>query len=124
MKLNKVCLVIQLSFYFSFHRKFVILLVTRTTHVLIVQNLSSAVGHISTKPRSHLAQIFPIVHDRDKFSDREQSETNQNDENAMCYYLSEYLRMCFQLYEDSSRPFLKVSEHLRTLCERSKKTED
>ena len=27
--------------------------------------------------------IFPIVHDKDKFINREQSETNQNDENAM-----------------------------------------
>ena len=44
--------------------------------------------------------FFPIVHDSDKFSNREQSETNQNDENAMCDYLSEYLRMCFRLYED------------------------
>ena len=44
--------------------------------------------------------IFPIVHDRDKFSDREQSETNRNDENAMCNL--------FRLYEDSSRPFLNI----------------
>ena len=42
----------------------------------------------------------PIVHDRDKFSNREQSEINRNDESAMCDYLSEYQRMCFQLYED------------------------
>ena len=34
--------------------------------------------------------FFPIVHDRDKFSNREQSETNGNDENAMCDYSSEY----------------------------------
>ena len=27
--------------------------------------------------------IFPIVHDRDECSNREQSETNRNDENAM-----------------------------------------
>ena len=32
--------------------------------------------------------VFPIVHDRDKFSNREQSETNRNDENAMCDYFS------------------------------------
>ena len=53
--------------------------------------------------------IFPIVHDRDKLSNRKQSETNRNDENPMCNYLFEYLRMCFRLYEDSSR--LSVSEH-------------
>ena len=29
---------------------------------------------------------FPIVHDRDKISNHEQSETNRNDENAMCDY--------------------------------------
>ena len=39
--------------------------------------------------------IFPIVHERDRFNNREQSETNRNDENAMCYYLSEYLRKCY-----------------------------
>ena len=37
---------------------------------------------------------FPIVDDRDEFSNREQSETNRNDENAMCYSFTEYLRMC------------------------------
>ena len=38
--------------------------------------------HQATGP---LAEYFPpIVHDRDKFSNREQSETNRNDENAMC----------------------------------------
>ena len=36
--------------------------------------------------------FFPIVCGRDKFSNH---ETNQNDENAMRYCLSEYLRMCF-----------------------------
>ena len=65
--------------------------------------------------------IFPIFHDRDKFSNREQSETNRNDENAMCDYFSEYLRMFFRLYEDSSRPFLNI---LRTFCERSNIAED
>ena len=60
--------------------------------------------------------FFRIVHERDKFSNREQSETNRNDENATCDYLSEYLRMCFRLYEDSSRPFLNIYGH----CERSK----
>ena len=30
----------------------------------------------------------PIVNDRDKFSNRKQSETNRNDEIAMCDYLS------------------------------------
>ena len=59
----------------------------------------------AVKPRSHLGQ----------------SETNRNDGNAMCDYLSEYLRMCFRLYEDSSRPFLNI---LRTFCERSKLAED
>ena len=49
------------------------------------------------------------------------SETNRNNENAMCDYLSEYLRMCFRLYEDISRPFLNI---LRTFCERSKLAED
>ena len=48
------------------------------------------------KPRSHLTEYyFPIVDGRDEFSNREQSETNRNDENAMCDYLSDYLRMCF-----------------------------
>ena len=45
--------------------------------------------------------FFPIAHDRDKFRNLKQSETNRNDENAMCDYLSEYLRMCFRLYGDS-----------------------
>ena len=61
--------------------------------------------------------FFPIVHDRDKFSNREQSETNRNDEIATYDYLSEYIRMCFQLHKDSSRPFLNI---LRTFCKRSK----
>ena len=65
--------------------------------------------------------FFPIVHDRDKFSNREQSETNQNDENAMCDYSSEYSRMGFRLYVDSSRLFLNL---LETLCEQSKIAED
>ena len=55
--------------------------------------------HLRTlKPRSHLVdyQVFPAVHDRDKFSNREQSETKRDDENAVCDYLSEYLRMCFR----------------------------
>ena len=39
--------------------------------------------------------FFPIVHDRAKFSHREQSKTNRNDENAMCACLSKYIRMCF-----------------------------
>ena len=65
--------------------------------------------------------IFPIVHDRDKFSNREQSETNRNDENAMCDFLSQYLRMCFRLYEDSSRLFVNI---LWLPCEQSKITED
>ena len=48
-----------------------------------------------------LGQMFsPILHDRDKFSNCEQYETFRNDENGMCDYLSEYLRMCFRLYED------------------------
>ena len=41
---------------------------------------------------------FPIIHDRDKFSNREQSEPNRNDGNALCDYLYEYIRMGFQLY--------------------------
>ena len=70
------------------------------------------------KPRSHFAEyVFAIVHDRDKFINREQSETNQNDEIATYDYLSEYIRMCFRLHKDSSRPFLNI---LRTFCERSK----
>ena len=60
---------------------------------------------------------FPIVLDRDKFNNCEQSETNRNDENAMCDYLSKYLRMCFGFYEDTSRSFRNI---LRTLWERSK----
>ena len=51
----------------------------------------------------------------------EQSETNRNDDNAICDNLSEYLRKCFRLYEDSSRPFLYI---LQTLCEQSKIAED
>ena len=49
------------------------------------------------KSRFHLAEccFFSIVYDQGKFSNREQSETNRNDENAMCEYFSEYLRMCF-----------------------------
>ena len=39
--------------------------------------------------------FFSIVHERDKFSNRKQSETNRNDGNAMCDYLSESLRICF-----------------------------
>ena len=60
---------------------------------------------------------------RVKFSDRGQSETNRNDENAMCDYFSEFLRMYFRLglYEGSSRSFLNI---LRTFCERGKITED
>ena len=46
--------------------------------------------------------FFQIVYDREKFSNREQSETNQNNENAMWDCLSEYLPMCFRLYPDSS----------------------
>ena len=39
---------------------------------------------IRIKPRSHLAEyFFPIVYDREKFSNLEQSETNRNDENAI-----------------------------------------
>ena len=50
------------------------------------------------KPRFHLAEwFFSIVYDQGKFSNRKQSETNRNDENAMCDYFSEYLRMCFRL---------------------------
>ena len=61
------------------------------------------------KPPVPLGQtFFPIAHDGDKVSNREQSEINRNDENSMCDYLSEYLRMCFRLYEDSSRPFLNI----------------
>ena len=47
--------------------------------------------------------FFPIVHDRDKFNNREQSETNRNYENAICDYLSDHLRMCSRLYEDHDR---------------------
>ena len=35
----------------------------------------------------------------------------------MCDYLSEYLRMCFRLYEDLSWPFVEI---LRTFCKWSK----
>ena len=79
----------------------------------------SGTGALSRSPT--WPNIFPIVHDRDKFSNREQSETNRNDVNAMCDYLSEYLRMRFRLYEDSSRAFLNI---LPTLCERSKIAEN
>ena len=69
------------------------------------------------KPWSHLAEYIFRLFTRDKFSNREQSETNWNDENAMYDYLSEYLPKWFRLYEDSSGPFLNT---LRTHCERSK----
>ena len=63
--------------------------------------LISKNGHPLVKPQSHLAEyLFPIVHDRDKFNNHEQSETNRNDDNAMCDYISECLRMYFRLYED------------------------
>ena len=62
--------------------------------------------------------IFTIVQDRNKFSNREQSETNRNDGYAMCDYSSEYLRMCFRLYEDSPRPFLNI---VRTLVNEARK---
>ena len=67
-------------------------------------NLCKVVGDLS--PGHTWPIFFLIVHDRDKISNREQSETNRNDENAMCDHLSEYMRLCFRLYEDSSRPFL------------------
>ena len=68
------------------------------------------------KPRSHLTEyFFPIFHNRDKFSNRKQSETNGIDENARCDYSSEYLRMYFRLYEDLSKPwFLSIKW---TFCE-------
>ena len=72
---------------------------------------SAATLEHHTTPSSRI--FFSIVHERVYFNNREQSKTNQNDENAMCDYLSEYLRICFQLYEDSPRPFLNI---LRTLC--------
>ena len=46
---------------------------------------------MNLKTWAHLATFFLIIQDRDKISNREQSETNRNDENAMCEYLSEYL---------------------------------
>ena len=74
------------------------------------------------KPWSHLAEyIFRLFTIRDKFGYRKQSETNRNDENALCDYSSEYLRVCFRLYEDSSRPSLNI---LQTFCERSNIAED
>ena len=57
---------------------------------------------IPSGPNPTWLNDFPIVHDRDKFSNHEQSETNRNAENAMGNYLSEYLRKCFRLYENSS----------------------
>ena len=61
-----------------------------------------------SKPRSTWPNIFPIVNDTDKFSNHEQSETNWNDGNALCDFLSELLRMFYRLFEDSSRPFLNT----------------
>ena len=63
----------------------------------ILYLIQSHWNHIETvKRRSHWAgYFFLIIYDRDRFTNREQSETNRNDENAMCDYLSEYLRMCF-----------------------------
>ena len=40
--------------------------------------------------------FFRLFTIRDKFSNRDQSGTNRNDENAMCYYSSEKLGMCFR----------------------------
>ena len=79
----------------------------------MIQDKDSLMYKLPVKPRSHLAEyFFPIVHDRDKFSNCEQSKSNRNDENAMCDYLSEYVRVCFRLYKDSSPQFLNI---LRTL---------
>ena len=66
---------------------------------------------LGLRPSLTWPNFFPIVHDRDKIINREQSETNQNDENAMCVYVSEYLRVCFRLYEDWLRPFLNIYGH-------------
>ena len=65
-------------------------------------SLNQAQVREELKPRPTWPNIcFQIVHNRDKFNNRKQSETNWNDENAMRDYLSENLRMCFRLYEDS-----------------------
>ena len=82
--------------------------------IVSIENNRKILGQVGPglKAAVPLGPIFsPIVHNRDKFSNREQSETNRNDENAMCDYLSEYLRMCFRLYEGSSRPFLTINGH-------------
>ena len=77
---------------------------------------------ISTKAPVPLCRIcFPNVHDIHESCNREQSETNRNDGNEMCDYLSECLQMCFRLFEYSSGPFLNI---LRTLCEQIKTNED
>ena len=92
------------------------------TYMTYPRSTVDCVRHLAVKAPVPLGRIFfLVVRDRDKFSNREHSETNRNNENVMCDYLSEYLRMCFRLYKDSSRPFLNI---LRTLKERSKIAED
>ena len=53
--------------------------------------------------------FFPIVYDIDKFSNRENNlkpiGMMTKHHGALGDYLFEYLRICFRLYEDSSRPF-------------------
>ena len=71
----------------------------------------------SLSPCPTWPNIFRIDHEILQFSDREQSETNRNDENAMGDYLSEYLRMCFRLHVDLPWPFLNI---LWTLCKKKR----
>ena len=47
---------------------------------------------LSTSPTWRI--IFQIVHDRDKFSNREQAATNRNDENATCDYIYPNIYEC------------------------------
>ena len=94
--------------------------ISSTYYICALQHAGyTPVGFLSPVPHGRI--FVPIVHDRDKFSNRKQSETNRIDENAMCDYISEYLRMSFCLYEDSSRPFLDI---VQTFCERSKIIKD
>ena len=76
------------------------------TYNFIIIILFNIYWHI--KSQSHLANFFPDCLDRDKFSNRKQSETDCDDKTPMCDCLSEYLQMCFRWYKDSSCPFPNI----------------
>ena len=69
-----------------------------------------------------LGQFFsPIVYDRDKFRNREQSETNRYMMKMQCETVYPNTYECVS---DILRFIMTVSEHLRTLCERDRIAED